>query len=326
MVLKLTSSCSRSLLIVSANTLLFRSLPTLYSDLTMDSNVLDVLEDMALAVCSSDNSSEQAVRKWTALGYTRAEGEAALTNINRTKKFSQRFTPSELRQTVYMVLAYPLDTAAKVQEAAALDYVPEIKEGKSEETGKGVRMCRVGVRGRCAIEDWIAQQRLLASFFFINVNRAIKEFDACGPWPRLGISSATLPQYRPSREEVFRPGQDEYPVWYFFYGVLADPEDNYHILRQVLGLSLEDKMELRDAWIRGGKVKRWGEYKALVDSGDMDVVKGKAYLVKTRWEEEDLMLYETSAYDVVRCKIFFKGMTKEADGCVFRIGEGVAAR
>jgi hypothetical protein len=94
--------------------------------------------------------------------------------------------------------------------------VPEVKEGKSEETGKGVRMCRVGVRGRCAIEDWIAQQRLSASFFFINVSRAIKEFDACGPWPRLGISSATLPQYRPSREEVFRPGQDEYPVWYFF--------------------------------------------------------------------------------------------------------------
>lgn len=31
-------------------------------------------------------------------------------------------------------------------------------------------------------------------------------------------------------------------------------------------------------------------------------------------------------YDVVRCKIFFEGMTKEADGCVFRIGEGVAVR
>jgi len=295
----------------------------------MDSNFLDELENMALnAVCTSDNSSEQAVQKWTALGYTRAEAETALVNINQTKKLGQRFTSSQLRQTIYMVLVYPLDTAAKVQEAAALDYVPEIKEGKSEETGKRIQMCHVGVRGRCAIEDWIAQQRLSSSFrpFFINVNRAIKEFDVCGPCPRLGMGSATLPQSRPSSEEVFRPGQDEYPVWYFFYGTLADPKDNCHILRQVLGLSPRDKVELRDAWIRGGKVKRWGHYKALVDGEDMDVVKGKAYLVKTRWEEEDLMRYETSAYDVVRCRIFFEETTKEADGCVFRIGQGVAVR
>ena len=54
-----------------------------------------------------------------------------------------------------MVLAYPLDTAAKVQEAAALDYVPEIKEGESEETGKGVQIYHIGVRGRYAIKDWI---------------------------------------------------------------------------------------------------------------------------------------------------------------------------
>src|SRR6266480_5403871 len=295
----------------------------------MDSNFLDVLEDMALnAVSDSGDTSEQAIQKWTALGYTHTEGEAALANINRTKKFSKRFTPSELRQTVYMVLAYPLDTAAKVQEAAALDYVPEVKEGESQETGKGIRMCHVGVRGKCAIENWITQQRLSSSFspFFINVNQAIKEFDVRSPWPRLGMSSATLPQYRSSSEEVFRPRQDEYPVWYFFYGTLADPEDNFHVLRQVLSLSLGDKMELRDAWIRRGKVKRWGQYKALVDGEDMNVVKGKAYLVKTGWEEEDLLRYETSAYDVARCRIFFEGTTKEADGCVFRIWQGVVVR
>lgn len=62
------------------------------------------------------------------------------------------------------------------------------------------------------------------------------------------MSSATLPQYRPSSEEVFRPRQDEHPVLYFFYGTLADPEDNCHILRQVLGLSLGDKVELRNAF------------------------------------------------------------------------------
>lgn len=100
------------------------------------------------------DSSEHVIQKLTALGYTRAEGEAAFANINRsTKKFSNRFTPSELRQTVYVALAYPLDTVAKVQEVAALDYVPDVKEGVSHETGKGVRMCHVGVKGKCAIKD-----------------------------------------------------------------------------------------------------------------------------------------------------------------------------
>jgi hypothetical protein len=50
-------------------------------------------------------------------------------------------------------------------------------------------------------------------------------------------------------------------------------------------------MELRDAWIRGGKVKKCRQYQALVDGEDMDVVKGKAYLVKTRWEKKYLMQY-----------------------------------
>jgi hypothetical protein len=67
----------------------------------MDSNFLDVLDDMTFnAVYTSDNSSKQAIQKWTALGYTHAEAETALANINQSKKVSQRFTPSELRQTI----------------------------------------------------------------------------------------------------------------------------------------------------------------------------------------------------------------------------------
>jgi len=36
----------------------------------------------------------------------------------------------------------------------------------------------------------------------------------------------TLPQFRASSmDSVFRPRQDESPVWYFFYGMLSDPEE-----------------------------------------------------------------------------------------------------
>jgi hypothetical protein len=50
----------------------------------MDSNFLDVLEDMAFN--ASDNSSERAIQKWTALGYTHAEAEPlSPTSTSRRK-------------------------------------------------------------------------------------------------------------------------------------------------------------------------------------------------------------------------------------------------
>ena len=68
MVLKLASSCShkpptynifcsRSLLIILANILLFQSLPILYLDLIMDLNILNILKDIALAVYNVFNHS-----------------------------------------------------------------------------------------------------------------------------------------------------------------------------------------------------------------------------------------------------------------------------
>lgn len=80
---------------------------------------------------------------------------------------------------------------------------------------------------------------------------------------------------------------------------------------------------MKEAWIRGGKLKSWGTYKALVDGIETDVVRGKAYLVKGEEEEDKLLFYETEAYDVVRCRILFPNGEQSIAGCAFRIGDGL---
>jgi hypothetical protein len=291
----------------------------------MDSSSLDALEDMALTVCDTDNPGAQAIQKWIALGYGRVEAESILANISdvETKGLNRGFTPAELRQTIYVILAHPLDTAAKVKEAAVLDRVPEIKTGNSEDTGEKVRMCSVGVRGKFAIKEWIAAQGLWLKPFFITARKAIKDFDSSTCSPTLGHPPTTLPQFRPSHlNQEFRPMQNEYPVWYFFYGTLGDDQ----ILRKALGHSDVEELDLKEAWIQGGKLKRWGTYKALVDGIEIDVVRGKAYLVKSEEEEDKLLFYETEAYDVARCRILFSNGEQSTAGCAFRIGDGLDVR
>lgn len=182
----------------------------------MDSSSRYALEDMAFtATCDTDDPGAQAIQKWIALGYGRVEVERILANIQdvETKTLNRRFTPGELRQTIYVILAHPLDTAAKVKEAAILDRVPEIKTGKSEDTGEEVRMCNVGLRGKFAIKEWISAQGLWFKPFFITARKAIKDFDSNTCCPTLGHPSTTLPQFRSSHlNQEFKPMQNEYPV------------------------------------------------------------------------------------------------------------------
>lgn len=72
--------------------------------------------------------------------------------------------------------------------------------------------------------------------------------------PTLGKYS-TLPQNCSNNQDsVFHPAQDQYPVWYFFYGTLADSE----FLAHLLGISDPSEMPiLRSASIIDGAVKTW---------------------------------------------------------------------
>ena len=288
----------------------------------MDADLLKELEEMALTGERSVDPDEKAIQTWMALGYTRSEAKTEIANVTKvqSRKPIRKPTTFEFRQTVHILLAIPFDTPDKVKVAAALEDIPKVKEGTSED-GEIVRMCSIGLSGRLAIEDWISSQGLAQKPFFITTTKALKSFDSRTCYPTLGISSTTLPQFRPSSVEAsFRPRQDEYPVWYFFYGTLA----NEAILSRLLNLS--GPLDLREAMVRGGKVKTLGRYNAMVDSSASDIVHGKAYLVEDQSEEDALLCYETCAYDVVRCQIWFEPGFDTVNGCVFRIWEGADVR
>ncbi|KAF2111079.1 hypothetical protein BDV96DRAFT_186278 [Lophiotrema nucula] len=116
------------------------------------------------------------------------------------------------------------------------------------------------------------------------------------------------------------PQQDTYPVRYFFYGTLCDPD----ILSFILALSLPP--ELQDAILYGGKLRTWGgAYRALVDGDgsrdkgrDEEFIVGKMYEVQNEEDEMKLRAYESDAYEVVRCVIEVGGSCGMEKVLVFR--------
>ena len=92
--------------------------------------------------------------------------------------------------------------------------------------------------------------------------------------------------------------QDEYPVWYSFYGALVDPI----FLTRLLSLSDTEVPTLVSASIQNGMIETWnGRYKALVDGTSTDCVHGPAYEVTAREREDTSLIYETEKYEATRC-------------------------
>ena len=134
-------------------------------------------------------------------------------------------------------------------------------------------------------------------------------------YPTLGVDT-TLPQYRAdSVDAKFVPTQNQYPVWYFFYGNLAIPD----ILSRRLGLS--EKPVFTPATVMGGVIKKWrDQYNALLDSDGAETTcaNGWAYLVETEEHEEALRFYETENYEIVRCTISMEGRPDAVKGLTFK--------
>ncbi|GME27841.1 AIG2-like protein [Neofusicoccum parvum] len=122
---------------------------------------------------------------------------------------------------------------------------------------------------------------------FIRLSIARKDLSPNSAHPTLGID-ATLPQHRgPGR----RPHQDEYPVWYFFYGTLAEPETLARLFDLAEG---EQRPVLKPAVIHDGRMEMWaGKYRALVDGAER--VEGWACRVQSREHEDALLVYETDS-------------------------------
>ncbi|OJJ86505.1 gamma-glutamylcyclotransferase family protein [Aspergillus glaucus CBS 516.65] len=77
----------------------------------------------------------------------------------------------------------------------------------------------------------------------------------------------------------------EYPVYYFFYGTL----------KRNLDLPEEEEPKLRPAKVIGYALAKWGDYPALIDGEQGQVVSGSAWLVKDEEQARKLAYYETGA-------------------------------
>ncbi|WEW58585.1 hypothetical protein PRK78_004053 [Emydomyces testavorans] len=107
------------------------------------------------------------------------------------------------------------------------------------------------------------------------------------------------PDYLTNLEGATQELPPEYPVYYFFYGTLTAPAN----LKRILDLPVEPK--LRSAQIIGYTLGKWGDYPALIDGDTGQVVSGYAYLVQSEEQAQKLAYYETNAYEVDSCWIFF---------------------
>ena len=215
--------------------------------------------------------------------------------------------------TFLVKLEGPLPTPQKVQEVAGLATVPNVIKGTGD-TGE-TKFCRVDGNVKKSILEWLSREQISSMPTFIRLSKANKNLSHYSIYPTLGLDSS-LPQHRPNYDDTaFYPTQDQYPVWYFFYGTLSDPA----VLSHVISLPEAETPDLRPARIPRGSIRTWGgKYKALVDAPDSVFTDGWAYNVNSKVGEEALLFYETEKYEVVRCDIFLKGEERGVKGCTFR--------
>ncbi|KAI0972108.1 hypothetical protein F4678DRAFT_479092 [Xylaria arbuscula] len=193
-----------------------------------------------------------------------------------------------------------IPTVAAAQAIGKLDHLPLKYEGENED-GDRTEFCIVNTDAKKRILQGLSDLKSAAQPFFIRLPEAEKDLSAICRFPTLGIDT-TMPQHRVENKERPAPGQDDYPVWYFFYGTLADEDTLSRLLQRPGGI---DQAVLRPAYVRGGKLATLGKYRTLVHEYGLkgEPVVGSAFLVQTREEEDALRHYETELYAVVRCVI-----------------------
>lgn len=223
--------------------------------------------------------------------------EAYEFSLVHQRRLPPHLESEEVSGTFILQLQWPLDTLEKVQQIAHLPEVPAFVSGIGE-SGQSSAFCEIDGRGRARILAWVSQNHPSFQPTIVRLSKAKKDLCEHSQAPTLSLNS-TLPHHRLNNGQTPLPLQQQYPVWYFFYGTLRDPE----ILTQHLALAYQPT--LIPARIQGGQIKTWaGKYKALVDAPDsMTEVYGSAFLVQDREQEDSLRFYETDKYEVVRCRI-----------------------
>ncbi|KAF4344197.1 hypothetical protein FBEOM_1791 [Fusarium beomiforme] len=188
-----------------------------------------------------------------------------LCNMAKPKSGShQKLTEKQLRKlrasTFLVKLEEPLDTTSAVAQAAGL--VSSIAEAitATDSLWQASSFLKINGIHKINIEAYLKASPSLATFVstFVPCNQARKSLSPDSLHPTLGIES-TLPNRRLQHFSYSPyPAQNEYPVWYFAYGTLADVD----VTSKLLGYS----PQYSRAVIWRGALKHWGKYKALVDN------------------------------------------------------------
>ena len=248
-------------------------------------------------------------------GYDREAYEHQLKLDTRKAPHLSTCTPASVVETdgasyLFKLIA-PLSTSSKLQVALSRPALPTIRHG---EGSHGVELfCEVDNHSKNAIRSYLYKVDPSLVPTFIRISKAAKNLSPNSAYPTLGID-ATLPQHRLATPKTgYQPANNQYPVWYFFYGSLASAAK----LSSLLGIA-EREIVLRDASVTGGVLSKWGGYKALVDGPADARVDGMAFEVWDEEQEDTLRVYETEAYEVVRCCIDVGGGKKRLRGCTFR--------
>jgi hypothetical protein len=210
-----------------------------------------------------------------------ASSPSTLQQPSRTSSNTKKKTAEQ-----YLVEIVEGLTAADIQAIAGLSQPPKVVTNDSGDNKSAI----VDASTMVALEKSPPQ-----GFFSIPLPApAAKDLSDMSIAPTLGVE-ATLPQHRICNAPS--PLQSEYPVSYFFYGTLAEPDR----LSRLLDLDYEPS--LRAAAISRGKKRKWGNYYALVDGMEQDKTEGWLYEMLNKEQEDELRRYESSNYEVVRCEI-----------------------
>jgi hypothetical protein len=274
----------------------------------------DDLDQEAIgALCELNDETESFVT------LSATELSSDIRDLLQSIKRIQKPTPIAKHSSCSMDYLFKIKrpiTPAILASAAILPLQPRIVHGESE---NGVaQFCQVNELDIPKIKEWFTETYPDLLPVFAPINKACKALSPFSAYPTFGLDT-TLPHRRPQStvSSSFLPTQSQCPVWYFFYGTPA----NCSFLAQLFCSLPGTEPVLVPALIHGGKIRTWGrKYNALVDSPGSPV-KGSAYEVTSKDQEDILRMYETAKYEVVRVDITLNEGTCEVcvvKGCTFR--------
>jgi hypothetical protein len=193
---------------------------------------------------------ESVIQEMEEQGYDREAYEHELETGGRRVKLSQAKVGRrkiDARERYIVKLEGHL-TPAVIRKASGAHESPEVVEGSGEDGY--ARFCVVDPRTKQALLDTYSWTKSRPTS--IRITRpAGKNLSTDSGYPTLGMD-CILTQFRPDDNGQFLPAQNESPVWYFFYGILAD---SMVLTRH---LSLIEEPKLYPATVTGGVLETWG--------------------------------------------------------------------